>query len=177
MRLRSFLATVSIVAAALCAVRLEAQSPQGTAPYSVVSAGGRRTIATAMAGDREMLRLDELAALLQVTVREDRAAKALTVSRGTSLVVLSLDQGLASMGGKIFSLSAPPARDGSRWLVPPDAVSRALAPIAGVLGATSQRQRAVAHNARALRLRVPTGSAHDAASSAVADRTPPSAPP
>jgi len=131
-RLRSFLATVSIVAAALCAVRLEAQSPQGTAPYSVVSAGGRRTIATAMAGDREMLRLDELAALLQLTVREDRAAKALTVSRGTNLVVLSLDQGLASMGGKIFSLSAPPARDGSRWLVPPDAVSRALAPIAGV---------------------------------------------
>ena len=85
-----------------------------------------------MVGDQEMLRLDELAPLLQLTVREDRAAKALTVSRGTTVVVLSLDQGLASMGGKILSLSAPPARDGSRWLVPPDAVSRALAPIAGV---------------------------------------------
>jgi len=125
-------AAVSIAAAALCAARLDAQSPRAAAPYSVVSAEGRRTVAAAMVGDREMLRLDELAALLQVTVREDRAAKALTVSRGTSLVVLSLDQGLASMGGKIFSLSAPPARDGSRWLVPPDAVSRALAPIAGV---------------------------------------------
>jgi hypothetical protein len=67
-----------------------------------------------------------------LTVREDRAAKALTVSRGTSVVVLSLDQGLASVGGKILSVSAPPARDGSRWLVPPETVSRALAPIAGV---------------------------------------------
>ena len=121
-----------MLAAALCAAPLDAQSLRAIAPYSVVSAEGRRTVAAAMVGDQEMLRLDELAALLQLTVREDRAAKALTVSRGTTVVVLSLDQGLASMGGKIFSLSAPPARDGSRWLVPPDAVSRALAPIAGV---------------------------------------------
>jgi N-acetylmuramoyl-L-alanine amidase len=85
-----------------------------------------------MVGDQEMLRLDELAPLLQVMVREDRAAKALTVSRGTGVAVLSLDQGLASLGGKILSLSAPPARDGSHWLVPPDAVSRVLAPIAGI---------------------------------------------
>jgi len=118
--------------AAAVPVRVDAQTPRAAAPYTVLSAEGRRTVAAATVGDQEMLRLDELAALLQVTVREDRAAKALTVSRGTSVVVLSLDQGLASMGGKIVSLSAPPTRDGSRWLVPPDAVSRALAPIAGV---------------------------------------------
>jgi N-acetylmuramoyl-L-alanine amidase len=118
--------------AAAGAVRLDAQSPRASAPYSVLSAEGRRTVAAAMVGDQEMLRLDDLAPMLQLTVREDRAAKALTVSRGTSVVVLSLDQGLASMGGKIFSTSAAPVRDGSRWLVPPDAVSRALAPIAGV---------------------------------------------
>jgi len=121
-----------MIIAAVCAARLDAQSPRAAAPYSVVSLEGRRTVGAAIAGDQEMLRLDELAPLLQVTVREDRAAKALTVSRGTAVVVLSLDQGLASVGGKIFSLSAPPARDGSRWLVPLDTVSRALAPIAGV---------------------------------------------
>jgi N-acetylmuramoyl-L-alanine amidase len=121
-----------MLVAAACAVRLDAQSPRAAAPYAVWSAEGRRTVAAATVGDQEMLRLDELAPLLQVTVREDRAAKALTVSRGTTVVVLSLDQGLASMGGKIFSLSAPPARDGSRWLVPPDTVSRALAPMAGL---------------------------------------------
>jgi N-acetylmuramoyl-L-alanine amidase len=47
-------------------------------------------------------------------------------------VVLSLDQGLASIGGRIVSVPAPPVRDGGRWLVPPDAVSRAFALVAGV---------------------------------------------
>ena len=132
MRLRSSLATVSIIIAALCAARLDAQSPRAAAPYAVVSAEGRRTVGAATIGDQDMLRLDELAPLLQLIVREDRAAKALTVSKGAAVAVLSLDQGLASVGGKIFSLSAPPARDGTRWLVPPDTVSRVLAPIAGV---------------------------------------------
>jgi N-acetylmuramoyl-L-alanine amidase len=127
-----FLATVSLVAAAAGPVRLDAQSPRAAAPYSVLSAEGRRSVAAATVGDQDMLRLDDLASMLQLTVREDRAAKALAVARGTNVVVLSLDQGLASIGGKIFSLSAPPVRDGSKWLIPPDAVSRALAPIAGV---------------------------------------------
>jgi len=129
---RVLLAIVSLVAAAAGTVRLDAQAPRAAAPYWVLSADGRRSVTAATVGDQDMLRLDDLASMLQLTVREDRAAKALAVARGTSVVVLSLDQGLASIGGKIFSLSAPPARDGSRWLIPPDAVSRALAPIAGV---------------------------------------------
>ena len=132
MRVRSLLAVVSIGLAAASVARPAAQSLRAAAPYAVLSADGRTTVAAVTAGDQEMLRLDELAALLQLTVREDRAAKALTVSRGTSVVVLSLDQGLASIGGKILSLAAAPVRDGSRWVVSPDTVSRALAPIAGV---------------------------------------------
>jgi N-acetylmuramoyl-L-alanine amidase len=131
-KVRFLLAIVSLGLVAASAARVGAQAPRAAAPYSVLSAEGRRSVAAATVGDQEMLRLDELATLLQLTVREDRAAKALTVSRGTNVVVLSLDQGLASIGGKILSLAAPPARDGSRWLVPPDTVSRALAPIAGV---------------------------------------------
>ena len=132
MRLRALLAVVILGFAAAAAALLEAQAPRASTPYTVVSAEGRRPISAVTVGDQDMLRLDEIAALLQVTVREDRAAKALTVSRGTTVVVLSLDQGLASTGGKIISLTAPPVRDGSRWLVPTDAVSRAIAPIAGV---------------------------------------------
>ena len=132
MRVRSLLAVVSIGLAAASVARPVAQSLRAAAPYAVLSADGRTTVTAVTAGDQEMLRLDELAALLQVTVREDRAAKALAVSRGTSVVVLSLDQGLASIGGKILSLSAAPVRDGSSWLVSPDTVNRALAPIAGV---------------------------------------------
>ncbi len=132
MRARSLLAVVSIGLAAASVARPAAQALRAAAPYVAVSADGRTTVAAVTAGDQEMLRLDELAVLLQLTVREDRAAKALTVSRGTGVVVLSLDQGLASIGGKILSLAAAPVRDGSRWLVSPDTVNRALAPIAGV---------------------------------------------
>jgi N-acetylmuramoyl-L-alanine amidase len=123
---------VSIGLAAASVARPAAQALRAAAPYAVLSADGRTTVAAVTAGDQEMLRLDDLAALLQLTVREDRAAKALTVSRGTSVVVLSLDQGLASIGGKILSLAAAPVRDGPRWLVSPDTVNRALAPMAGV---------------------------------------------
>jgi len=128
---RFLLAAVSILAAA-GAARLDAQSPRPAAPYSLLSAEGRRTVSAASVGDQDLLRLDELAQVLKLTVREDRAARALTIARGTNVVVLSLDQGLASIGGRIFALSAAPVRDGTRWLIAPDAVSRALAPIAGV---------------------------------------------
>lgn len=103
-----------------------AQSVRPAAPYAVLTADGRRPIAAVAVGDREMLRLDELATMFGVTVREDRAASALTVSSASKTVVLSLDQGLASISGRLVSVSAPPARDGARWLVPPDFVSRAL---------------------------------------------------
>lgn len=118
-----------LLAAALAAAAAalpQAQSVRPAAPYAVLSAEGKRPAAAVLAGDREMLRLDELAALFGVTVREDRAARALTVSSASKTVVLSLDQGLASISGRLVSVSAPPARDGARWLVPPDFVSRAL---------------------------------------------------
>jgi len=128
-----FLSVVAPIGlAALIVAGLDAQTPRAAAPYAILSAEGRGQIAAAVVADQEMLRLDDLAQVLKLTVREDRGAKALTVSKGTATVILSLDQGLASMGGKILSLSAAPVRDGARWLVPPDAVGRVLAPVAGI---------------------------------------------
>ena len=132
MKVRLLTAAVPLIAAAVTGARLDAQSVRPAEPYSVLSAAGRRAVAAATVNGQDMLRLDDLAQLLQLSVREDRSAKALTVSRGTAAVILSLDQGLASRNGKIFSVSAPPVKDGARWLIPPDVVSRALAPVAGV---------------------------------------------
>ncbi len=132
MRPRCFSVVAPLCLAALAVAGLDAQAPRAAAPYAILSADGRRQVAAATVAGQEMLRLDELAQVLQLTVREDPGAKALSVSKGTATVILSLDQGLASLGGKILSLSAAPVRDGARWLVPPDAVGRALAPVAGV---------------------------------------------
>jgi len=128
---RAARATV-LAAIIICAVlALQAQSPRAAAPYAAVTADGRRAVAASTVGDQEFLRLDDLTAILKVSVREDRAGHALTLTRGGTTVVLSLDQGLASIGGRLISLSSPPVRDGSRWLVAPDVVARALSLAAG----------------------------------------------
>jgi N-acetylmuramoyl-L-alanine amidase len=120
-----------MIVALAAAAPLRAQAPRPAAPYTVITSDGRRAIAAATSGDQDMLRLDEIAAALQLTVREDRAANALTVARGLNVLILSLDQPLASTGGRVISLPAQPVRDGSHWLVPPEAVGRAFGAIAG----------------------------------------------
>lgn len=104
-----------------------AQTLRPAAPYRILGGpDGRKSLAAFAAGDQEMVRLDDIASVFPVTVREDRTGRALTVTAGSKTVVLSLDQGLASIAGRLVSLAAPPVRDGSRWLVPVDFVSRAL---------------------------------------------------
>ena len=79
-------------------------------------------------GDQEFVALDDLAALLQLAVREDSLG-AITVSYKSQTIVLTPDQALASVAGKLISLPAAPVRNGRRWLVPLELISRALATV------------------------------------------------
>jgi N-acetylmuramoyl-L-alanine amidase len=81
---------------------------------------------------QEMFALDELGRAFGLTWREDPVAASLVVtdSANNRSVVLSLSQGLASVSGRLFSLPAPPARDGRAWYVPVDFVGRVLPVIA-----------------------------------------------
>ncbi len=79
-----------------------------------------------------MFALDDLAPLFDLTVKEDAAAGGLTVTVRNQIIVLSAGQSLASVGGRLISLPAPPVHDGRTWLVPVDFVSRALAPLPGL---------------------------------------------
>jgi len=88
---------------------------------------GRRTIPVSIINDQEFVALDDLAPIFQLTVREESLA--ITVSYKGKTIVLTSDQGLASVAGKLVSLPAAPARVGRRWLVPVEFLSRALAPI------------------------------------------------
>lgn len=74
-----------------------------------------------------MLALEDLAATFQLNVRDDGGA--ITVGYKGRTVVLTPDQTIASVAGRLISLPAAPVRSGNRWLVPLDFVSRALAPI------------------------------------------------
>lgn len=106
-----------------------AQGPAPSSPLRLLAASGRRAVPTTVIDGQEFLAADELATLLQVTVREDAQAGGLTLSYRGRTAVLSLDRPLASVGGRVVSLPAAAVRAGGRWLVPLDVLTRAIAPI------------------------------------------------
>jgi len=79
------------------------------------------------AGTQEVIALDDLATAFQLNVRDDGGA--ITVGYKGRTIVLTPDQTIASVAGRLISLPSPPARVGNRWFVPIDFISRALAPI------------------------------------------------
>jgi N-acetylmuramoyl-L-alanine amidase len=100
---------------------------QGPGSLTVLSAEGRRALPLTMVNNREFVALEELAPMFQLTVRQE--AGAITVSGQGQTIILTPDETLASVGGRLISLSAAPTRSGGRVLVPLDFISRALAPV------------------------------------------------
>ena len=119
-----FLVTACILVVALIA-GLSSQTAS-TPSLTLLAKDGRRSVPLAIADGQEMVALDDLAAAFQLTVRED-ALGALTVSYKGKTIVLTPDQALASVSGRLVSLPAPMTRGaGRRWLVPVEFTSRAL---------------------------------------------------
>jgi N-acetylmuramoyl-L-alanine amidase len=101
---------------------------QATSPaLTVLAREGRRSIALQVVGDQEFVALDDLASPFQLNVQESLGA--ITVTYKGRTIVLTPDQTLASVAGRLISLPAAPTRSGRRWLVPVEFISRALAPI------------------------------------------------
>jgi N-acetylmuramoyl-L-alanine amidase len=102
-------------------------SSQGTQPpaLSLLSKEGRRALPIQLVGDQEFVALDDLAGAFQLTVHEESLG-AVTVSYKGKTIVLTSDQALASVNGRLVSLPAPPSRNGRRWLVPVEFIGRAL---------------------------------------------------
>jgi hypothetical protein len=102
---------------------------------------GRRALPLTVAANQEMVGLDDLATAFQLAVREESLG-AITVSYKGKTIVLTPDQPLASVSGRLVSLPAAPARNGPRWLVPVEFISRALALIYDLRLGRSTRRRA-----------------------------------
>ncbi|MCC7417953.1 MAG: N-acetylmuramoyl-L-alanine amidase [Acidobacteria bacterium] len=112
----------------LCVARGAAtQAPAPGGAIALLSSDGRRSLPTTMIGDQEFAGLDDLAAAFHLAVQEESGA--ITVAYKGRIVILTPDQALASVAGRLVSLPAGPVRSGRRWLVPLEFVSRALAPI------------------------------------------------
>ncbi|HXH24448.1 MAG TPA: N-acetylmuramoyl-L-alanine amidase, partial [Vicinamibacterales bacterium] len=107
----------------------QAQGTPPATPLMLIAREGRRPVPTTLLSGQELIALDDVAALFQVTVREDALAGAITVSHRGRTIVISADQPMASVDGRIVSLPSPAVRSGRRWLVPVEFLPRALGPI------------------------------------------------
>jgi N-acetylmuramoyl-L-alanine amidase len=114
---------------AMLAATSAAQAPASAAPYTVVSREGRRPLAVRAIGGQEMVALDDLARLFDLVIREDTTAGGLTITAGGQTIVLTAGQPLASVGGRLVSLAAPPVHEGRTWYVAVDFIARAIAPV------------------------------------------------
>ena len=125
-------ATLAALAAALTLFSIVLPAQQSALPYTVVTRSGRQPLAVRAMNGQDMFALDDLARLFNLKLREDTLAGGLTVTAGTQTIVLSPQQPLASVAGRMISLPAAPVHDGRLWYVPVDFVSRALAPISPI---------------------------------------------
>ena len=125
--------TPRLVSGTLAATLLLAATPARTqvpaGAFTLVSPEGRRPLPTTVVGGREMVSLDELAALFNLAVRGERQSSTVTVSSRDRLIVLTANQAVVSVSGRLVSLPAAPVRTERGWLVPVDFINRALAPI------------------------------------------------
>jgi N-acetylmuramoyl-L-alanine amidase len=107
----------------------QAQGTPPATPLTLVTRDARRPIATTIVNNQELIALDDVVMLFQVAVREDTLAGGITLTYRGRTVVLSSDQAMASVGGRVMALPSPPVRAGRRWLVPVEVLPSALGQI------------------------------------------------
>ncbi len=105
--------------------RLAGQNPPA-APLRLLTSAGMRSLPTVVVNDVEMIALDDLASSFQVSVRDDTLARAITVTARGKTIVLTPEQSIASVAGRLVSLPAAPMRVNGRWYVPVEFIPRAL---------------------------------------------------
>src|SRR5688572_24539530 len=111
------------------ALLVQAQGTPPASPLTLITRDARRPVPTTLLSGQELIALDDVAALFQVSVMEDSLTGGVTVSYRGRTIVASADQPMASVNGRVVSLPSPIVRSGRRWLVPVEFLSRALAPI------------------------------------------------
>ena len=117
-----YLLSVAIVVSATLSHVVSAQTPTLT----VLSREGRKPIPVTAMNNQEYIAVDDINAAFGTTSREDRLAGGLTITARGQSIVLTADQTVVSVAGRLVSLPAPVLRRDNRWLVPVDFLSRAL---------------------------------------------------
>ena len=100
--------TISLAIAVVLVTKSIGQT-QGPTPLTLLSKDGRRVLPVNIVNDQEFVALDDLAGVFQLAIREESLG-ALTVAYKGKTIVLTPDQALASVAGRLVSLPAAPTR-------------------------------------------------------------------
>ena len=111
------------------ALLVQAQGTPPATPLTLIARDGRRPVPTTLLSGQELIALDDVATLFQVSVMEDSLTGGVTVSYRGRTIVASAEQPMASVNGRVVPLPSPIVRSGRRWLVPVEFLPRALGPI------------------------------------------------
>ena len=123
----------SIFAALGLTVMLFGQGAAPASPLLVLTRDARTPLPTVIVAGQEMVALDDLAGRFRIAIREDTVANAVRVTYKDKAILLTPDQTLVSVAGRLVSLPAPltrapsVSRDGRGWLVPVEFINRAFA--------------------------------------------------
>jgi N-acetylmuramoyl-L-alanine amidase len=111
-------ATLTLMAAFFAS----AQAPVLT----VLARDGRKPLPITAINNQEYIAVDDVNTAFGTTSREDRVAGGLVITARGQSIVLTADQNVVSVAGRLVSLPAPVLRRDNRWLVPVDFLPRAL---------------------------------------------------
>ena len=97
------------------------------ASLTVLSREGRKPLPFTAINNQDYVAVDDLNTVFGTTAREDRLAGGLTITLRGRSIVLTADQNVVSVSGRLVSLPAPTLRRDNRWFVPAEFMPRALA--------------------------------------------------
>ena len=115
-----------MVALAALAGVIAAQAPPTS--LRVVSRQGTRSLPTVTLNNQEYVALDDLSQAFGLTSREDQLAGGITITAGNRTIIVTPDQPVVSVAGRLVSLNVAPTKQNNRWLMPLDFLARALGP-------------------------------------------------
>ena len=122
-----FLVVALAIVAAWTPPQYAAQNP--AASLRIVTRDGTRTMPLVSVNNQDYVALDDVASAFGLAIKEDKLAGGITVAAGSRTVIITPDQPVVSVAGRLVSLTAPPLRQATRWLVPLDFLQRALGPV------------------------------------------------
>jgi N-acetylmuramoyl-L-alanine amidase len=124
LKLRHWCAAASAVLMVCVALTFmaSAQAP----PLTVLSRDGRKPLPVTTINNQDYVAVDDINATFGTTSREDRLAGGLTITARGRSIVLTADQNVVSVAGRLVSLPAPALRRDNRWFVPAEFLPRAL---------------------------------------------------